>query len=155
MAGKHPSYNRLDQEPVTGQRTLELFTQGYWLAVAAAFSTIVLLHATIAAAGKLSAEDFKFDGPLGSQGATIEEMGENHFRISRLKNDPRKLVEPLKTRGRPKGAKTTWNEGPHVQFGIRNVLCEGSGDWTSKDDCLEAGAVLMKSIAKHYRGTKP
>jgi hypothetical protein len=77
------------------------------------------------------------------------------FKERLLKNDPRRLVEPLKTRDAPKGAKTTWNEGPHVQFGISNVLCEGSGDWTSKEDCLEAGAVLMKSISEFYAGTRP
>ena len=27
-------------------------------------------------------DDFKFDGPLGSQGASIERIGENHFKIS-------------------------------------------------------------------------
>jgi len=72
-----------------------------------------------------------------------------------LKNDPKGLVEPLKTRDKPKGAKITWNEGPHVQFGISNVLCEGAGDWTSKEDSLEAGAVLMRSISEYYAGTKP
>jgi hypothetical protein len=29
----------------------------------------------------LTVEDFTFDGPLGSQGATIEELGRNHFRV--------------------------------------------------------------------------
>lgn len=29
----------------------------------------------------LSVDDFSFDGPLGSQGATIEEVGSNHFRV--------------------------------------------------------------------------
>jgi hypothetical protein len=77
------------------------------------------------------------------------------FKELLIDNDPKQLVEPLKTRDRPKGAKTTWNEGPNVQFGISNVLCEGSGDWTSKEDCLEAGAVLMKSIAEYYAGTRP
>ena len=76
------------------------------------------------------------------------------FKELLLKNDARRLVEPLKTGDKPKGAKTTWNEGPHVQFGISNVLCEGSGDWTSKEDCLEAGAVLMRSISEYYAGTK-
>ncbi|HUT90909.1 MAG TPA: M14 family zinc carboxypeptidase [Thermoguttaceae bacterium] len=86
-------------------------------------------------------------------GSTIGPWEE--FREVLLKNDPRRLVEPLKTRDKPKGAKTTWNEGPHVQFGISNVLCEGSGGWTSKEDCLEAGAVLMRSISEYYAGTKP
>jgi hypothetical protein len=71
-----------------------------------------------------------------------------------IKNDPKQLVEPLKTGEKPQGPKVAWNEGPHVQFGITNVLCEGAGDWTSKADCLEAGAVLMQSISEYYRGTK-
>ena len=76
------------------------------------------------------------------------------FKDALLKNDPKGLVEPLTTRGKPTGAKTTWNEGPHVQFGISNVLCEGTGDWTSKEDCLESGAVLMKALSQYYRGVK-
>ena len=76
------------------------------------------------------------------------------FRDLLIENDPRELVEPLKTKPSPEGAVTNWNEGPHVQFGISNILCEGAGTWTSADDCLEAGAVLMKSIAEYYRGTK-
>jgi len=71
-----------------------------------------------------------------------------------LKNDPRELVEPLKTSNKP-GKPNQWNAGPHIQFGVSNVLCEGSGDWTSKQDCLDAGAVLMKSLAEYYKGTKP
>lgn len=30
---------------------------------------------------ELSVEDFKFDGPLGSQGTTIEKIGRNHFKV--------------------------------------------------------------------------
>ena len=32
-------------------------------------------------ARELSVEDFKFDGPLGSEGATIERVDSNHFKI--------------------------------------------------------------------------
>ena len=69
-----------------------------------------------------------------------------------LKADPKQLVEPLKTRPTPTGSKNTWNEGPHVQFGISNVLCEGAGGWTSKEDCLQSGVVLMKGLSEYYRG---
>ena len=31
---------------------------------------------------ELSVEDFKFDGPLGTQGAKIEKIGKNHFKIT-------------------------------------------------------------------------
>lgn len=35
-----------------------------------------------AQARPLSVEDFTFEGPLGSQGATIEAVGENHFKVT-------------------------------------------------------------------------
>lgn len=73
------------------------------------------------------------------------------FRQTLLRNGPEDLIEPLKT-GKP-GDPTHWNSGPHLQFGVTNVLCEGAGQWTSKPRSLEAGAVLMKSIAEYYRGT--
>jgi len=76
------------------------------------------------------------------------------FKNILLKNDPKKLVEPLKAKDKP-GGSNTWNSGPHIQFGVSNILCEGSGGWTSKQDCLDAGAVLMKSLAEYYKGTKP
>jgi len=64
------------------------------------------------------------------------------------------LVEPLKTREKVQNT-TNWSDGPHAQFGITTVLCEGAGNWTSKQDCLDAGVVLMKSVAEYYEGTKP
>lgn len=70
-----------------------------------------------------------------------------------IKNDPKQLVEPLKAKDKP-GNGNHWNAGPHIQFGVTNVLCEGSGQWTSKQMSLDAGAVLMKSIAEYYEGTK-
>lgn len=44
----------------------------------AALMTVLLIGVPIAAGGGLSVNDFKFDGTLGSQGATIEKIGENH-----------------------------------------------------------------------------
>ena len=35
-----------------------------------------------AAAGELSVDDFSFDGPSGSQGATIERVGQSHFKVT-------------------------------------------------------------------------
>lgn len=70
------------------------------------------------------------------------------------KNDPTKLVKPLKTAKKPSGT-TQWNNGPHVQFGITTVLCEGAGSFTTKQENLDSGVVLMKSIAAYYRGARP
>jgi hypothetical protein len=75
------------------------------------------------------------------------------FKEILIKHDPLGLVEPLKAKEKP-GSGNHWNSGPHIQFGVTNVLCEGSGTWTSKQMSLDAGAVLMKSIDKYYRGTR-
>lgn len=77
----------------------------------------------------------------------------HNFREILLRHDPQGLVEPLKSKTEP-GDTSHWNSGPHVQFGVTNVLCEGSGRWTSKQKSLDAGAVLMKSIAEYYGGTR-
>ena len=71
-----------------------------------------------------------------------------------IKHDPKQLVEPLKAKTKP-GNGNHWNCGPHIQFGITTVLCEGAGEWTSKQQSLDAGVVLMRSIAEYYTGTKP
>lgn len=43
---------------------------------------LAVMKAGVACAATLSVEDFTFEGPLGSQGATIEKVGENHFKVS-------------------------------------------------------------------------
>lgn len=89
-------------------------------------------------------------GPeMGSAVATWEKLKD-----ILIANDPEKLVEPLKVREEP-GSPNHWNNGPHIQFGVSNFLCEGAGRWTSKRKSLDAGAVLMKSLAEYYAGTKP
>jgi hypothetical protein len=70
-----------------------------------------------------------------------------------IQNDPAKLVKPLKTANKPNSA-TQWNNGPHVQFGITTVLCEGAGSFTTKQENLDSGVVLMKSIAAYYEGRR-
>lgn len=75
------------------------------------------------------------------------------FKAILVRNASETLIEPLKTREKP-GNSNHWNNGPHIQFGITNVLCEGSGGWTDKQKNLDAGAALMKSIADYYRGIR-
>ena len=41
-----------------------------------------LLFATAIQAAELSVGDFKFDGPLGSDGATIKKVAANHFKVT-------------------------------------------------------------------------
>jgi hypothetical protein len=77
---------------------------------------------------------------------------------SRLKdimeqNDPEQLVKPLAVREKP-GDTSHWSNGPHVQFGITTVLCEGAGSIITKQGNIASGVVLMKSLAQYYKGTK-
>ena len=68
-------------------------------------------------------------------------------------NDLDRLVKPLAIEEEP-GNTSHWNSGPHVQFGMTTVLCEGAGNIVTKKDNVASGAVLMKSLAQYYRGTK-
>jgi len=68
-------------------------------------------------------------------------------------NDPDNLIKPLTIRDKP-GNPTYWNNGPHIQFGISTILCEGAGSIITKEENIASGAVLMKGLAAYYRGTK-
>ncbi|MEX0594463.1 MAG: M14 family zinc carboxypeptidase [Balneolaceae bacterium] len=65
------------------------FFQGYWRAIRtfriSLFFVLVLFTGACGSEGDpavpLSVGDFKFDGPHGSDGARIEKVGENHFKI--------------------------------------------------------------------------
>lgn len=50
---------------------------------------------------------------------------------------------------------THWCSGTHKQFGVSAFCCEGSGDIYTKEENLHTGAVLMKSLAEFYTGTRP
>ena len=88
-----------------------------------------------------------------SSGSVSHRPPRSSSELHELPDGPEDLVEHLKV-GKP-GKPNHWNSGPHVQFGVTNVLCEGSGQWTSKQRSLDAGVVLMKSIAEYYKGTRP
>jgi len=69
------------------------------------------------------------------------------------RNDPDHLVKPLATRDKP-GDSNHWNNGPHIQFGISTVLCEGAGEIITKEANTASGEVLMKSLAQYYTGVR-
>jgi hypothetical protein len=66
-------------------------------------------------------------------------------------NDPGGLIKPLAVRKNPIKLTVMWSSGVYAQFGITTVLCEGAGRWTSKQKSLDAGMILMKSIAGFYQ----
>jgi len=69
------------------------------------------------------------------------------------RNDPDNLIKPLAVAEKP-GNPSHWNNGPHVQFGISTVLCEGAGSIITKEENMASGKILMKSLAQYYRGTR-
>ncbi|MEW6359525.1 MAG: M14 family zinc carboxypeptidase [Planctomycetota bacterium] len=69
-------------------------------------------------------------------------------------NDPRNLVKPMHLRGEDKLGGVTWTGGPHAQFGITTVLCEGAGAIYTQEENLASGTVLIRSIGEYYKSTK-
>jgi hypothetical protein len=77
------------------------------------------------------------------------------FRDVMLRHDGLGLVEPLKARERvPDYGATSWSDGPHAQFGITGVLCEGGGVLQTKRLNMDSGVALIRSVAEFYRGTR-
>ena len=75
------------------------------------------------------------------------------FRDIIRSNDPDTLIEPLDIRkGEPGYGYVSWSAGPHKQFGVTSVLCEGAGSIYTKSDNLRSGEILMRSIAEYYKG---
>jgi pimeloyl-ACP methyl ester carboxylesterase len=56
---------------------------------------------------------------------------------------------------REEGRTNTWHGGPHSQFGVTAVLCEGAGGLHTKQENLDSGVALIRGIAAYYKGTKP
>jgi zinc carboxypeptidase len=55
---------------------------GMSIAAIAVLAVLCLFASTGALAAPLTVEDFTFEGPLGSEGTTIKEIGENHFEVA-------------------------------------------------------------------------
>ena len=47
-----------------------------------------------------------------------------------------------------------WTDGPHMQFGISSVLCEGASHAKTKELNQASGIVIAKSLAEYYRGER-
>lgn len=70
------------------------------------------------------------------------------------RSDTREEFKPLYVLTSPLSP-THWCSGTHQQFGVSAFCCEGAGEMFTKEENLRAGAVLMKSLADYYDGTKP
>ena len=70
------------------------------------------------------------------------------------RNATEDLIEPLRVDEKVDHP-TYWSDGPHLQFGVTAVLCEGGGALYTKEENTASGAALMKSISDYYAGTRP
>jgi hypothetical protein len=62
------------------------------------------------------------------------------------------LMKPLALMEAKNGVQ--WTDGPHLQFGISAVLCEGGSHAKTKELNVGAGAVIVKSLAEYYVGCR-
>ncbi len=86
-------------------------------------------------------------GPeIGSSVGEWEELKETMEKI-----DTENLIEPLKA-NTDGGNPTYWTHGPNQQFGVTAVLCEGAGAIYTKQENMESGVVIIKSLMKYYSG---
>ncbi|MEX0772640.1 MAG: M14 family zinc carboxypeptidase [Balneolales bacterium] len=76
------------------------------------------------------------------------------FRDLIQENDPETLIKPLDVREGMGYGPVSWTDGPHDQFGITAILCEGAGAHYTKEENIAAGEVLIKSISEYYSKTK-
>ncbi|MFP4366860.1 MAG: M14 family zinc carboxypeptidase [Bacteroidales bacterium] len=79
----------------------------------------------------------------------------NQWRDIMLDLDTENLIKPLDTRGgTPSYGAVSWELGPHTQFGINAILCEGAGAIYTKEENKESGRILIESLGRYYEGTK-
>ncbi|MCC5905346.1 MAG: hypothetical protein JJU13_04020 [Balneolaceae bacterium] len=66
-------------------------------------------------------------------------------------NDPDELIKPLAVRDSPPGfGPVSWSDGPHHQFGITAILCEGGSTFYTSEKNMESGEILIRSIDEYY-----
>lgn len=71
------------------------------------------------------------------------------------RSDPLGLIEPLKLDGDVASyGPITWSTGPHAQFGITAILCEGGAVLQTRQLNMDSGVALIRSVAAFYTGTR-
>lgn len=77
------------------------------------------------------------------------------FREAMEEADQQDLIEALDPREEPPGyGSVSWSAGPHAQFGVTAILCEGGGNFYTKQENIDSGTYLMRSIDAYYEGTR-
>ena len=64
------------------------------------------------------------------------------------------LVRPMHLCPANEAVADRWSYGPHAQFGVTGVLCEGASTIHTKEGNKRSGVVLIKGVADFYQGTR-
>ncbi len=67
--------------------------------------------------------------------------------------DSENLVKPL-AESTAQRTPSHWTCGPHLQFGITAVLCEGGGAIYTKEEHIKSGVALIRGVIEYYKGVK-
>ena len=65
------------------------------------------------------------------------------------------LIEPLIQAGPSQYGGTSWTDGPHRQFGITAVLCEGGAVLQTRQLNEASGVAIIKALGTFYEGLRP
>ncbi|MEX2639148.1 MAG: M14 family zinc carboxypeptidase [Balneolales bacterium] len=73
------------------------------------------------------------------------------FRDLLQQNDPDTLIKTLAVRDGGMGyGPVSWTDGPHHQFGLTAILCEGAGSHYTREENITAGVSIIKSMSEYY-----
>jgi hypothetical protein len=64
------------------------------------------------------------------------------------------LIEPMARVDAGQYENTTWTDGPHAQFGITAVLCEGGAVLQTRQLNEASGAAIIQALGAFYSGVK-
>ncbi len=77
------------------------------------------------------------------------------FRDVLVKHDRLGLIEPVTLARRGQYGNTSWTDGPHTQFGITAMLCEGGAVLQTRQLNEASGVAIIKALGAFYRDVKP
>ena len=119
------------------------------------FETLMASDAPVTACWSMhtypgDADPFMYPGP--EVGTKIGPWTDLRDIMERL--DTNDFIKPLKMEDKKFESANCWHNGPYVQFGITNYLCEGSDFWTDKNMSFEVGRIFIQAFAEYYKGSK-
>lgn len=71
-----------------------------------------------------------------------------------LKTDRLGLIEPLTQTAGSQYGNTSWTDGPHAQFGITAILCEGGAVLQTRQLNEASGVAIIKALGEFYTGLR-